>query len=408
MPRTLGRPLAAMALVMAVATAGAGGAAPAPAAAQPHHAVSPARVALAPARVVRRATRCSSARRQRGSTRARRRRCARRAAAVLSGTPQPLYWGATIGSQLTGTQAPWDMSAVAKFERSAGKPMSIIQLFSAFAECSSGSCSPISFPTAPFEDVRAHGSIPLLSWSSQSIPTSLNEPDYQLSDVASGRYDSYVREFAEQAKAWGHPFFLRFNWEMNGDWFPWAEGVNGNAPGDYVAAWRHVHDVFASVGATNATWVWCPFVDPGGKLAPIDLLYPGDAYVDWSCLDGYNWGANPSHPGGWRSFDQLFSSTYAQITQTVAPSKPMMIAEMGSSEYGGSKAAWIEDALAAIPSRYPQVRAALWFDKFDDGMDWPVETSPAATAAFAQGIQAAPYAANGYAGLGAGTIGPPS
>ena len=80
--------------------------------------------------------------------------------------------------------------------------------------------------------------------------------------MIAGRYDEYIREFAEEARAWGHPFFLRFNWEMNGDWFPWSEGVNGNPSGEYVAAWRHVHDIFAAVGATNVTWVWCPFVDP--------------------------------------------------------------------------------------------------------------------------------------------------
>ncbi len=36
-------------------------------------------------------------------------------------------------------------------------------------------------------------------------------------------------------------------------------GVNGDQPGEFVAAWRHVHDIFTSVGATNATWVWCPY-----------------------------------------------------------------------------------------------------------------------------------------------------
>ena len=111
-----------------------------------------------------------------------------------------------------------------------------------------------------------------------------------------GRYDAYIREFAEAAKAWGHPFFLRFNWEMNGNWFAWSEGVNGNQPGEYVAAWRHVHDIFTSVGATNATWVWCPNVDPGKEFDDLALALSGRRYVDWTCLDGYNWGTNPTGP----------------------------------------------------------------------------------------------------------------
>ncbi|MGN6258157.1 MAG: glycoside hydrolase family 26 protein [Solirubrobacterales bacterium] len=371
------------------------------------------RAKLADARAVGGANRCVSARVSRLSARAKRlnpagvrRRCGRKPAQA-SGTPQPLYWGATIGSHVTGEQAPWDMGAVAKFEEETGKSASMVQFFQPFASCSP-SCSFYSFPANPMESIRAHGSIPVLSWSSQSIPSSLNEPDFQLSDVIEGRYDEFIREFAEEARDWGHPFFLRFNWEMNGNWFPWAEGVNGNAPGQYVAAWRHVHDVFASVGATNVSWVWCPFVDPAGSMTDLRSLYPGDAYVDWTGLDGYNWGTNPASPRGWRSFDQLFSSTYDEIVEEVAPSKPMMIAELGSSEQGGDKAAWIRDTLARVPADYPQVRALLWFDKFDDNMDWPIETSSSATAAFAEGISQPVYAGANYGGLAGGPIQPPS
>ena len=110
-------------------------------------------------------------------------------------------------------------------------------------------------------------------------------------------------------------------------------------------------------------------------MSDLGSLYPGDAYVDWTGLDGYNWGTNPASPRGWRTFDQLFRDTYDEIVEGIAPSKPMMLAEVGSSEYGGSKADWIRDALARVPTEYQQIRALLWFDKFDDNMDWPIETS---------------------------------
>ena len=232
-------------------------------------------------------------------------RIARRAAS-------PLYWGATIGDQLTGTQAPWDMNAVSAFEGVAGKSLSLVQFFQPFADCET-TCTPYPFPTTPLENVRRHGAIPVLSWSSQSTPSSLNEPDYQLSDVIEGRQDALIRKFAESARAWGHPFFLRFNWEMNGDWFPWSESTNGNSAGQYVAAWRHVHDIFTSVGATNATWTWCPYVDPGNRLEDLGSLYPGDEYVDWTCLDGYNWGG-----GSTQSTDQAGDGT-ASTNSSRAP-----------------------------------------------------------------------------------------
>jgi hypothetical protein len=336
-----------------------------------------------------------------------RRRCNRKPVRA-SANPQPLYWGATIGSHLTGDQAPWDMNAVAAFEGGASKSASMIQFFQPFAYCGGSGCDFYSFPTTPMDDIRAHGSIPVLSWSSQAIPSTLSQPDFQLGDVIEGRYDEYIAEFAEEARDWGHPFFLRFNWEMNGNWFPWSEGVNGNTTGQYVAAWRRVHDIFTAVGATNVSWVWCPFIDPAGSLQDIAPLYPGDAYVDWTGLDGYNWGTNPTSPRGWKSFDQLFRRSYDQIVGGIAPSKPMMLGEIGSSEHGGSKADWIRDTLARVPAEYPQIRALLWFDKFDDNMDWPIETSSPATAAFAEGIQQPVYVGNGYGGISGGAIPPPS
>ena len=330
---------------------------------------------------------------------------------VPANGPGSVYWGAWIGSHLTGTEAPWDMNAVRRFEAMAGKQLSIVQFGSPFANCASGPCSYYSFPWTPFNDIRAHGAIPFLSWSSQSLPSSLSQPDYQLSDIISGAHDDYIRAFASKAREWAHPFFMRFNWEMNGNWFSWSEGVNGNRPGEYVAAWRHVHDIFASVGATNASWVWCPNIDPRGSLQRLAPLYPGDAYVDWTCLDGYNWGTNraavdPTSPTVWRSFDQLFRSTYDEIVQRIAPSKPMIIGETGSSEHGGSKAAWIEDMLATVPT-YSKIRGLLWFERFDSNMDWPLGTSATATQAFANGIRSSAYTTNTFGQISASPILPP-
>jgi Glycosyl hydrolase family 26 len=311
-----------------------------------------------------------------------------------------VYWGAQIGSHLTGAQAPWDMSAVSKLGGTVRKQLSLVHFAAPFADCSTTPCSYFSFPTTPMTDIRAYGAIPFFSWSSQAIPSSLNQPDFQLSDVIAGRHDDHIRSFASAAKSWGRPFFMRFNWEMNGDWFQWSEGVNGNQPGEYVAAWRHVHDIFRSVGATNVSWVWCPFIDPRNRLASLGPLYPGDAYVDWTCLDGFNWGTNPNAANpGWRSFDWLFSSTYQLITQTIAPNKPMVLGEVASSEYGGSKAGWINNMFSWLPSRYPKVRGLLWFEVYIDGMDWPIVTSTSATNAFSRGIRSERYAANSYSSI---------
>ena len=205
-----------------------------------------------------------------------------------------------------------------------------------------------------FTTIRMDGAIPSFMGASDALPVAGDQLAYQLSDVIAGRHDSYITTWATAAKNWGHPFFLRFNWEMNGRWFPWSEGVNGNKPGEYIAAWRHVHELFQRAGARNATWVWCPNIDPYRAMQPLNQVYPGDAYVDWTCLDGYNFNTP------WTSFKDLYKSTYEEITGSIAPTKPMMIGETGSSETGGSKLALDHRDVPVAGHRLPQgPRAAV-------------------------------------------------
>jgi hypothetical protein len=316
-------------------------------------------------------------------------------------------WGAWIGSQLTGTEAPFDMRAVRKFERIAGKRLSIVHWASPFANCASRPCSFYTFPTREMAKVRRHGAIPMLSWSSASIPAGKNQRAFQLRDVAGGRYDRYIRRFARAAKRWGHPFFLRFNWEMNGNWFPWAVRANRNRPRHYRAAWRHVHRIFGRVGARKATWVWCPYVDPE-RNSSFRKLYPGRRFVDWTCLDGYNWGpGSPANPRPWRSFGRLFRSSYRRIVRQVARRKPMIIAEVASSDYGGSKAGWIRNMLSKLPRRYPKVRGFVWFNVDDRGAGWPIESSRRVRRVFRRGINRRVYVPNRFGRIRRGPIRPP-
>jgi len=321
--------------------------------------------------------------------------------------PKPLYWGAWISDSSQPRDTPWDMNRVAQFEQLVGKGLSLIEFSSPWQDCNVSPCAPYRFPIEAMNNVRNYGAIPLFSWGSESSPrTSAAQPAFQLSNVINGVYDTYVREFAEEARSWGHPFFLRFDWEMNGNWFPWYEGGNGNYPGQYVAAWRRVHDIFTAVGATNATWVWCPYADTEKRLRNQRLkrLYPGNSYVDWTCLDGYNWGKNPVNPRPWRSFTQIFDPAYELVTKKIAPSKPMMLGELGTSSFGGKKALWIKEMFGEVPRRYPKVRALVYFNTVDRNIDWPLETSPNAAKAFAAGVRKGIYAGNRFGELASSPI----
>ncbi len=159
---------------------------------------------------------------------------------------------------------------------------------------------------------------------------------------------------------------------MNGPWYPWSEGVNGNQPGSYVQAWRHVHDIFRAEGVTNVSWVWSPFVRLAGTR-PLSSFYPGDAYVNWVALDGYN-GGSALDWGGWLSFEQIFGPSLAELRALTT--KPIAIAEVASAEAGGSKALWIKDFFASLERR-PEIRAFSWFH-FNKETDWRITSSSSA------------------------------
>jgi hypothetical protein len=330
-------------------------------------------------------------------------------AAGLAKKPgKPMLWGAWIGDQMTGEAPPWDMSPVESLSGQLHKKMSLIEFSSPFAKCdvSGSGCSFYAFPGDAMSTIRGYGAIPILSWASEGSNGTPAEPAFTLNKLNHGIYDNYIRQFATDAKAWGHPFFLRFNWEMNGSWFPWAGGVNHNSAAAYKAAWRHVHDIFASVGATNATWVWCPIADPQGRLSPISSFYPGNKYVDWTCLDGYNWGRNKVNPLPFRSFSQIFESSYDTVAK-LAPKKPMLLAETASNGPNGKKAKWIAEMFKALPKRFPLARGLVWFDQVDRGVKWPLEGAPAVLKAFAKGLSRFDYRANEFGELGPGPIKPP-
>jgi mannan endo-1,4-beta-mannosidase len=320
------------------------------------------------------------------------------------------YWGAWIGTQLTGGQPPWDMSAVSHFEGMVGKGLSLIEFAASFAECGSGSCDYYKFPRSEMDTIRNYGAVPVFSWGSQSAPVTddINEPAFQLADIINGTYDGYIREFAEGARDWGHPFFLRFDWEMNGSWFPWDESANGNQPGEYVAAWRHVHDIFTAVGATNATWVWCPYVNSRPEMGPLAPYYPGDEYVDWTSLDGFNWGTNEVNPQPWTSFDKIFGASYRTIVKKIAPTKPMLLAEMASGGKGHAKSTWIDQMFKDLRTKYQRIRGLIWFEQIDRGVQWPLETAPSVTQAFSRGIHQLGFKGNAFSALAGSKVVPPS
>lgn len=238
-------------------------------------------------------------------------------------------------------------------------------------------------PIAEMNAARARGAVPLVTWEPWAWGGGVDQPVYSLDRIAAGDFDAHINRWGQALAAWGYPVQLRFAHEMNGDWYPWAEGVNGNGAGDYVQAWRHVHDVVAAAGASNVSWVWSPNVPYWGST---DLagLYPGGGYVDVVALDGYNWGTSASW-SGWVSPQDLFAPGIAEL-RSLAPGLPILIAETSSSELGGSKAAWNSDLVSYLAAQ-PDVMGFVWFH-IQKEADWRINSSDASAAAFKSALAA--------------------
>lgn len=247
------------------------------------------------------------------------------------------------------------------------------------------------FDRAMLNAMTSRGIVPMLTWAPRDPVKGKKQREYSLQKIARGRYDLYVRRWAREAAEWGEPLQLRFAHEMNADLYPWGLGVSGNTSADYVAAWRHIHDIFTQEGASNVQWVWSPLADTPTSKAVLERLYPGDDYVDWMALDGYNWGTEGPALQEWRTVAEIFGPSYDKLAGI--SDKPMMIAEVASAEGGGNKALWIRDGLLKdVPSRLPRVRAVVWFDS-NKIMDWRVNSSPDSLEAYKDVATSCLYAA---------------
>lgn len=235
------------------------------------------------------------------------------------------------------------------------------------------------FPSGLEEWDIAHGRIPLITWRGSS-----------LGEINEGRYDTLIQARALAVKKLGSPVFLRWGWEMNGNWHAHAGALNmPNGPAKFIAAWRRIHRIFDASGAKNAIWVWCPNATsiPAEPWNSWASYYPGDKFVDWVGIDGYNWGSIQSW-SKWQSFAEIMRPIYNDY----AAKKPIMIAETASAEAGGDKGAWIRSLSSALTRDLPAVKALLWFEDTKEA-DWRAESSETSLRAFRTLVQSQYFSA---------------
>jgi hypothetical protein len=266
-----------------------------------------------------------------------------------------------IGAYVSGAdQSP---SLIDDFSRQIGHPTSMLLSYKDWDQA--------PFVYDQLDGIWNHGAVPVITWEPWGRP---------LGGIARGDYDGYIWDAARAAADWNRPLMVRFAQEMNGDWFPW-----GGHPRAFKEAWRHVVRIFRACGADNVRWVWNPYVNSRGGHLPFTGYYPGAKWVDWVGLDVINWGS--PHP--WRTFRQIVGNSYRQLISI--SSKPVIIAEVGSGESGGSKRRWLSTMLRRNVPRMGHVRAMVFWSASDPRGDLRVDSSPGALEAVRNALSSPLY-----------------
>ncbi|MFJ7151967.1 glycoside hydrolase family 26 protein [Streptomyces sp. NPDC100445] len=259
--------------------------------------------------------------------------------------PAKKYYGAAVPG------APNVMKNIDAYTRMTGKQPNLVEYYAGWGD---------GFDATGVRNAWHEGALTLMSWEPFDTP---------VADIAAGRSDAYIRKYAAAVRKLNLPVVIDFADEFNGHWEKW--GTDHVTPARYVAAWRHIHQLFVDSGATNVIWSWSPNIVNPVPDVQLEPYYPGDAYVDWIGLIGY------FTAGEDNSFDSVFGRTRDRIR--IFTKKPMLLLET-----------------AAVPGerRRDDIRNLFQGVEADDGMlgfvwfnhrkraDWRLEASPLALKEF--------------------------
>lgn len=290
-----------------------------------------------------------------------------------TGKPSP-QWDSDCGSEISAT-VPWGAytgGSVASAEEFRGKIGSDMRFLATFVHWGNEN----EFPEELATYARENNMTPVIYWEAMDYTyAGPHDPRFSYDTVLRGDWDGYIAEFAQRVKTYNSTVIVVLFEEMNSDWYPWSGMTNGNTPQKAVLAYRHVRDLFREV--PNARFGWTinndsvPNTTNNTRLA----YYPGDDYVDYVGVNGFNFG-DP-----WQSFSEVFGPALSELATL---NKPIIIFSMASAD-GVRKAAWIRDTLTVQIPAHPEIAGWIWFNE-DKEADWRIWSDPDSLHTFTQSV----------------------
>ena len=280
------------------------------------------------------------------------------------------------GIYLPDLEKPSDLRKVKKFEEALGLNLSIISIYQAW-----GPESINNFPAELIRKSRQKGAVTMISWEpwTNTFPELSGHPELGenrkvFKAITDGVFDAYLQAYSEKVKELEMPLFIRFAHEPENPQYPWST-AGENTSEEYIAAWQYVVGFFRKEGADNVLWVWNPWKDVN-----MNEYYPGGDYVDWVGITLLNYG-EAATDGTWHSFAALYEPFRYQTSTVEDKSllrKPVMLAEFGTTPFGGDQKEWLDEALYRIGERYPEIKAVVFFYS-DKDKNWPTQWRPSDT-----------------------------
>jgi serine/threonine protein kinase len=218
-----------------------------------------------------------------------------------------------LGTYVTG-QPAWQ--PVARFADAIGAHPDLAGYVSRWAE---------PFPTSFARADHRHGATPLV----QLEPTPA-----VVRGIIAGDYNAYLRDYATSVRNFGSAVVVGFGHDMNDPGHSWAH--SHVRPATFIAAWRHIVDLFRGQGADNVSWLWT--VPPGRAGTRLTAWWPGARYVTWVGVDG-----SYSRPSD--TFATVFGQAIHQMRRFTT--RPILLSVSLARPFSGQAAA-IDDLFTEI------------------------------------------------------------
>ena len=254
--------------------------------------------------------------------------------------------------------APPSYEPVADFGNVVNRKPNLVETFGGWA-------APFDMQFA--EMLHKQGATPLL----QIDPT-----DASVAGIARGVYDDYLRLYADSVADFAHPVVIGFGHEMNAPWYSW--GYGNVSPPTFIAAWRHVVDIFRQEGADNVTWMWT-IQATGPGTGPVKDWWPGSKYVTWVGVD--NFYSRPTD-----TFATVFGDTIDEVRKFAK--EPVLLSETAVGPQAGQPFKILDLFKGMI--KYKTL-GLVWFDVAQHSgryhQDWRIEGNSVAAEALRLGVR---------------------